>query len=865
MVLTFSLGKLLLITHIISSSLAFHLQINEISRHHQSHSTTTLFASQYGTNDKSIGEILKKYGFAGRLVTLNHGTLSLQPLPAELYDQGKLRLCLIKGLKLPLSSKTTNIKPSLLDVLIMDENGLFSEDKVVDIGQITFIWNDFYKHFHASTTVELVKTLQCKYDEARITLQNDILPTEKAMQNLYNSRIANRSRPPSKKQYRQHLTKKQIPDIAKQFPQFNHLEELLRNLVKVGEDRSSRMVDSALTTDYLYDNFCREGDDAQLIRRLIAATVLTTDATSGGRFKRRSCQFVDCSSIIEDGICETTTLVNGGWIALDPSVRAGTEGRKFAAAAAAAAKQNKTTPVLLTAADERIAHRLECLAMGDAWKNERSDNNGDEKSLELDVREALSRMSLPPTAEGATRALIQLGRWSQNDAKKSSKRAKIVEPWSIDVINAAQTLVNYREKLASLHKKSKQKNHQIDGRVDLSSLPCVCIDAKRASFRDDSIGIRLRSSTGRKVMASSKWEILVHIADVSNIYLSHDAQFKVLRQAAEHRGQSRYDLPFGPLHLLPPKALSALALSTDNENSVNECVTVWTYIDERSGKLIDYGLERTIIGSPTALSFEEANKLLESDSQQLPKSLANTRAIITVIERNVSTWSQHRRKNSEAAQKREKRLATKELISQELSAAGNAVRDDGVGGSFQRSRGHRVVDSALDLYAVVIASMMKQKKKPMPRAAGSAADRGGRLCTAPLRRYIDGMGQRQAVAVLCKHGKPLTLDECKEVSKLASRANDRVANVRSTKTRDGPTNNKQRAAVHKVARHLSSTGAKKLKAVSSGHNNEVVILGTGAVAKCRGVRGTMTGGKKVLIEVVSIDPEKGLLDVRLSS
>lgn len=863
---------LLLICLLVSSSAAFQCrqiktQISQRLEHQLSHTrhTTTLFASnEYGSDGESIQHVLKKYGFAGRLVTLHHDKLSERPMPAELYDKGTWKLCLIKGLKLPSSSKADEVKPPLLQVLIMNDDGLLMENKVVDIGSLTFLWSDFYKSFSVSSSDELVKTLESKYKDALKSLQSNILTTEDAMQNLYNGRIANRSRPPTNRHRHQALTKKQIPKIAAKFPQFNHLEELMRNLVKVGEDRSSRMVDSMLAMDYLYTDFCREGDDEQLIRRVIAATVLTEDATSGGRFKRRSCQFVECSSILEDGLCESVTIANGGWIALDPSVRAGTEGRKFAAATKQPKDATTSSPVL-TAADERIAHRLECLAMGDVWKNDRSDNDDEEKSLELDVREALSSMDLPLTADGATRALIQLGRWSQNDAQ--NKKNNVIEPWSAEVIDASQKLVSYRERrqveIASTQRKSKGKQNIIDGRVDLSSLPCVCIDAKRASFRDDSIGIRLRSSTGRKVTPASKWEILIHIADVSNIYLDdNEAQFKILRKAAERRGQSRYDLPFGPLHLLPPKALSALALSTDDNSSNNECVTVWAYIDERDGNLIEAGLERTIIASPKALSFDDATKLLEIDSQNVPKSLTNTRAIISVAERNLSLWSQRRQERSEVAQKREKRLATKELISEELRAAGNVARDDGVGGSFQRSRGHRLVDSSLDLYGVAITALMKQKKRPIPRAAGREA---GRLGTAPLRRYIDGMCQRQAIAVLCGHGKPLSLDECKEASKLASRASDTVANLRSTKKRDGPINNKQRGALHKVARHISSTGARKLKAVSSGHNNEVVILGTGAVARCRGVKGTLKGGEKLLIEVITIDPERGLLDVRLTS
>ena len=88
----------------------------------------------------------------------------------------------------------------------------------------------------------------------------------------------------------------------------------------------------------------------------------------------------------------------------------------------------------------------------------------------------------------------------------------------------------------------------LEGRTNLTQLPCVCIDAQRTSFRDDTIGIRLRSSTGRKVNKSaSKWEVLVHIADVSDIYFDgvKDLSTVQLRQVAERRGQSRYDLPLG--------------------------------------------------------------------------------------------------------------------------------------------------------------------------------------------------------------------------------------------------------------------------------------------------------------------------------
>ena len=441
---------------------------------------------------------------------------------------------------------------------------------------------------------ELIDIIQTNYKKAQETLRNDIFPIENSMQNLYNGRIANRSRPPpSHNNNHRALTKKQIPKIVAKLSNNNHLptnyhhqhlEELLRNLLKVGEDRMSRLVDSNMATDYLYTEYCKDGEyDEQIIRRMVASQVLTDDAISGGRFKRRSCQFVsaqyntevETDTREEISEVEGVTLVNGGWTAVDPSIKAQSEGRKFAAATSLSSSKNASgskdnKPLILTAADERIVHRLECLAMGDMWRSESDQEveDDDDKMLELDVRSALTSMNLPLTPQGATSALIQIGIWSENSRNDNSSNMK-VEPWSPEMLDAACELSQYEDRRraslakqcsASTKKKISNSNKKatssltasgvLEGRVDLSSLPCVCIDAKRATFRDDSIGIRLRSSTGRKVTkAASKWEVLIHIADISDIYfdkeggISNSIQF--LREAAERRGQSRYDLPLG--------------------------------------------------------------------------------------------------------------------------------------------------------------------------------------------------------------------------------------------------------------------------------------------------------------------------------
>ncbi len=83
------------------------------------------------------------------------------------------------------------------------------------------------------------------------------------------------------------------------------------------------------------------------------------------------------------------------------------------------------------------------------------------------------------------------------------------------------------------------------GRTDLLSLPCACVDAACATFREDAIGIRPQSSTGRRTnAAASKWEVLVHVANISDLYFKSeeddnavtpgrsDSYVRVLQEAA---------------------------------------------------------------------------------------------------------------------------------------------------------------------------------------------------------------------------------------------------------------------------------------------------------------------------------------------
>ncbi len=100
---------------------------------------------------------------------------------------------------------------------------------------------------------------------------------------------------------------------------------------------------------------------------------------------------------------------------------------------------------------------------------------------------------------------------------------------------------------------------------------------------------------------------------------------------------------------MPPVALTALSLVTDKDKATNMCVTLWAYIDERDGRLLEAGLERTIISSPRTLSFANATALLDGNAS--PGSMSNTRAILSVAKPNLSLWSQRHNQCNQAAQK----------------------------------------------------------------------------------------------------------------------------------------------------------------------------------------------------------------------
>jgi hypothetical protein len=717
----------------------------------------------------------------------------------------------------------------------------------VDLGQLTTVWprEDVNGPQEFSSVLRQVSTL----DPIPLNQMDELL-----------DRLYDASRPDQGK--RGGWTKKELQKRIDQIPTSvsfatkDLVEATLRQVAKAGRSHI-HLIDSNIVLQSL-----PKSDSPALYKRAQVASILGEHGN--GRFKRFPSLFV--SSDPTSGILQ---IVNGGWIAVDSAVRASKEAESLAAIGASRG----------TNADERIIQRLENLAMGTATSSASSSRTSQisEEDLQVDVREYLKTLDLPCTSEGAKQALVDMGLWSSLGNGKTQSQFK-PQPWSPEILEAVEwyrTMDSKRkQRLAQSLSAIPADSKSIEGRKDLTHLPCICVDATRTSFRDDAMGVRPRASTGRKVIESSKWEILFHTVDVSDLYapamVDRAEQLRLLQSAASKRGSSRYDLPSGPLHLLPPALLEALALDvarpTDSpaaSPTVNRCTTTWVYLDDASGKILDAGMERTLISSPLALTFQSASELLDDDKcpqGEGLEGLKKAKILLNLIEREVLRWKDGERQRSASASKaRDDRLMARQQI--DALIFGDSDRDDGRDG-FKQTRGHRLVDACLDLQGLTLTSLVRTANYSLPFVAG--AQRDGRVATAPLRRYIDGVAQWQALAVLCGYGgNPYSRQECTEIGLKATKAINAVSNIQSFKTsttaKSPPSRALKQLQAARALKHVLSTSPNPttFPAVSTGKDSEVVILEVGAIAFCEGIRGTLRPGEKILVSIRDIDPSSG--------
>ncbi|GMI33762.1 hypothetical protein TeGR_g9913 [Tetraparma gracilis] len=411
---------------------------------------------------------------------------------------------------------------------------------------------------------------------------------------------------------------------------------------------------------------------------LRAASLLHADRS---RFKRLPCAPLPAPPEAPPG---TLLLLTGGWAALDAAQRA------TLSASLLLPSPSSPPPRKLPA---EVARGLEGLAMGGGGGG-------------LAVRELLKKMSLPLSPAGAEEALVRLNHWSSSD----SGRARF-SPWPSATLAAAK-------RFSSSNSARRRKLPP----PSTTPPPAFAIDTPTTSFRDDAVSVL--------PLANGACEILVHVADASAVFgpgAGEDAG--LLREAAKERGASRYDLAFGPLHMLPPPVLSSLSLQPD---CPSEVVTVGARIDASSGELLGARIFRSVLPRTTTLSYPAADDVLQN---------AHPREPLPLIADLLDKWHRRRIKASEATKKRYDRLDRK------------------ASEGFERTPAHRLVDHSLELYGYVVTKLLRKKEVAVPRLPGAGVKKGGRTATGVLRRPIDCIAQQQALAALCGVGELLSDDD----------------------------------------------------------------------------------------------------------
>ena len=117
----------------------------------------------------------------------------------------------------------------------------------------------------------------------------------------------------------------------------------------------------------------------------------------------------------------------------------------------------------------------------------------------------------------------------------------------------------------------------------------------------------------------------------------------------------------------------------------------------------------------------------------------------------------------------------------------------------------------------------------------------------------------------------MTREECSDANEIATKAINKINNLKSTKngTKDLMDRNdnalQRKKALQALARQFASKNGNNriVPALSTGKNNEVVLSGHGILVKCNGIKGTLKSGERILVGVTQLDTRKGLIKVAI--
>jgi ribonuclease R len=182
---------------------------------------------------------------------------------------------------------------------------------------------------------------------------------------------------------------------------------------------------------------------------------------------------------------------------------------------------------------------------------------------------------------------------SRNARRKPARIIEVIgdknDPKTISLIAIHEKGIRDEFSAAALEETRNMTVPDLKGRVDMRHIPLLTIDPADARDRDDAVFAQ-KTDDG--------YHIIVAIADVAHYVRPGSA----LDKEAFARGNSTY-FPDRVVPMLPEKLSNNLCSLAPNENRA--CLAHHLFID-KSGNLTDFYVERAIMNSVAALSYEQA-------------------------------------------------------------------------------------------------------------------------------------------------------------------------------------------------------------------------------------------------------------------
>jgi RNB domain len=551
------------------------------------------------------------------------------------------------------------------------------------------------------------------------------------------------------------------------------------------------------------------------------------------RFKRVQCQLVQTEPNI--------VLSKGGFKPITASVVVSNEILSFTELA----KQGANAVTAISdPAHRQIIHGIEMLALG-----------GSDAVIDYVIPEAeraLKQLGYTPSAQTARKLLLDMGVWTsqkqlqQLEQQKQQQQQQVAAtgdssssdttaaaaapivtksrvsflPWTAEALLAAQKLTELRErKTAVLTQGALAEVKDVgtplpNGRKDYraAAFRVFCIDNGKANFLDDAVS-----------WDAVNGELLIHVADVQGSI----SEGSVLDDVGKMRVGTQY-LPHAPLFMMPPVALEALSLSA---KVPNEAVTVALKLNATTGAVESSRIMLTVLPPVVPLSYDAANELLANGDTELTAMIELTRLSAAAAGRTCAT------------------APSKTVPLLQRDKSGNARSY-----TYKETPTHLLISEVLALYSGVAVDACRRAGAALPMLVGHGErvlTGRTRFATAPLRRFVDLLAQRQVCAVLGKRPLLSKKQVGDAVHQLTRRRNKVLA---ADRVED------EKLKFEALATHCNkskiATGLPHavVQATATGRDNEVSINGLGVLVQIKGKK--MQGwqsGDAVSIQISNVD------------